>query len=123
MNQNVILAGRYAIDEELGQGGFGVVYRARDRVTDEWVAIKEYFPSGLCNRLADGLTVSPVTGERGEWYRWGLERFLEEARTLKRLSHPNIVPLRDYLELNGTAYLVMPFLLDAGIRRTIYVNG
>jgi len=113
MNRGFLLAGRYAIDEELGQGGFGVVYRARDRVADEWVAIKEYFPSGLCHRSSDGLTVSPVTGERGGLYRRGLERFLEEARTLKRLSHPNIVALRDYLEFNGTAYLVMPFLVDA----------
>jgi serine/threonine protein kinase len=42
-------------------------------------------------------------------YRWGLERFLQEARTLARFEHPNIVRVVRYFEANRTAYMVMDY--------------
>jgi serine/threonine protein kinase len=51
----------------------------------------------------------PLSQEREADYRWGLERFLQEARTLARFEHPNIVRVARYFEANRTAYMVMDY--------------
>ena len=99
---------KYAIEEVLGSGGFGLVYRVRHLLLDEERAIKEYLPSEIAVR--EGETVyARSSGDTGD-YRDGLDRFLKEARQLVRFDgHPNIIRCRDYFEANGTAYLVMDF--------------
>ena len=91
----------------LGQGAFGITYRARDLTLGRDVAIKEYLPATLA--LREGrTTVLPRSPEHAEQFAWGRERFLEEARTLERLDHaPAVVRVLDFLEANGTAYMVM----------------
>ena len=99
--------GRYEIVSILGQGGFGITYRARDAQLDREVAIKEYLPSALAVRL-DGVTVLPRTTKLADDFTWGRERFVEEGRTLATLQRaPAIVRVFDFLEANGTAYIVM----------------
>src|SRR5215212_9689073 len=68
------LAGEYSLERELGRGGMGIVYLARDVQLDRHVAI-EVLPAALATRAK---------------FR---ERFLREARTAAGLSHPNIVPI------------------------------
>lgn len=97
----------YRIEQVLGVGGFGITYLGRDAHLDKAVALKEYLPTELAAR-ANG-SVTPVSAEREEDYRWGLERFLLEARTLARFSHPSIVRVLRYFEANGTAYMVMDY--------------
>jgi serine/threonine protein kinase len=98
----------YVLERVLGQGGFGITYLARDSNLDQAVAIKEYLPVDVATRRPDA-TVRSRTEELSERYRWGLERFIREARTLAKFDHPNIVRVHSVFEINNTAYMVMRF--------------
>jgi serine/threonine protein kinase len=97
----------YVLEGVLGQGGFGITYLARDSNLDRAVAIKEFLPADVA--LRDGQTVRARTQSHQERYRGGLERFIDEARTLARFDHPHIVRVHSVFEANGTAYMVMRF--------------
>lgn len=98
----------YRLESVLGTGGFGITYLARDTHLDKQVAIKEYLPGDLAVRALDG-SVVPVSTDHQYDYQWGLDRFLQEARTLARFSHPHIVRVNRYFEANGTGYMVMDY--------------
>src|SRR5882672_9551431 len=97
----------YELTSILGKGGFGITYRARSLTLNQDVAIKEYLPTALAIREGR-TTVLPISTNHAEQFAWGRERFLEEARTLERLDRaPAVVRVLDFLEANGTAYMVM----------------
>ncbi len=98
----------YEIKRILGQGGFGITYLAHDINLDEDVAIKEYLPIELSVRTGDN-SVHPITDGHNDRFNWGLDRFMQEARTLGRFKHPNIVRVRNVFEDNNTAYMVMEY--------------
>jgi serine/threonine protein kinase len=98
----------YVLERVLGQGGFGITYLARDANLDQQVAIKEYLPVDVATRRPDA-SVRSRTEEQSERYRWGLDRFIREARTLAKFDHPNIVRVLSVFEHNNTAYMVMRF--------------
>src|ERR1044071_2538680 len=100
----------YRIEKVLGTGGFGITYLA------EWmgaqVAIKEYLPPDLAARSTDATQVVSPAGKRGELFQFGLERFEAEARTLLQLKDaPCIAKALNYFTANGTAYLVMDYVV------------
>ncbi|UYN93634.1 MAG: protein kinase [Enhydrobacter sp.] len=102
--------GRYEVISVLGQGGFGITYRARDGQLGREVAIKEYLPSALAVRKGD-TTVRPRNTRVADDFGWGRDRFVSEGRTLATLHRaPAIVHVFDFLEANGTAYIVMELL-------------
>jgi len=106
-----ILEGKYLIGRVLGQGGFGITYLAWDANLNVKLAIKEYFPQDLASRAAGHSQVSAYSGSMGSQYEYGLDKFLQEARTLAQFEgHPNIVSVRDYFKANGTAYFVMSYV-------------
>src|SRR5882757_7027115 len=117
------LIGRYEIVSVLGQGGYGITYRARDIQLGREVAIKEYLPSALAVRQ-DGTTVLPRTTRMAEDFGWGRERFVTEGRTLASLHRvPAIVQVFDFLESNGTAYIVMELLHGETLEERIKRHG
>lgn len=97
-----VLAGRYEIRQQLGAGGMGVVYRAFDRELQEQVAIKTLRPD--------------LVGDPGL-----LERFKQEIRLARKISHPNVVRTHDLGEAGGLYFITMEFVegtaLDEVIRR------
>ncbi|MFM9942194.1 MAG: protein kinase domain-containing protein [Hyphomicrobiaceae bacterium] len=129
------LAGHYQIHQVLGAGGFGITYLAEDTQLGMRVAIKEFFPGEFVARSADG-ALAVRDGHSGELFQWGLGRFLEEARSLARFSHPALVSVLRIFEANNTAYMVLRFedgqslksmidglgqpLMEAEIRAVIY---
>ncbi len=98
----------YRIEKILGQGGFGITYLAEDTNLNQQVAVKEYLPIEVAVRDGD-FSVHPVSENHSESYSWGLERFVDEARTLARFDHPNIVRVLSVFEMNNTAYMVMRY--------------
>lgn len=85
------LTGQYEVEREIGRGGMGVVYLARDLRLDRMVAIKT-----LPAAMSGDVTVR--------------ERFLREARTAARLAHQNIVPIHRADEIGGQVFFVMGFV-------------
>ena len=102
------LVGDYRIKRVLGAGGFGITYLADEKALARLVTIKEYFPADFAARDGD-IDASPRSRECASDYKWGLDRFIEEAQTLARFVHPNIVRVYRYFLANNTGYMVLQF--------------
>jgi eukaryotic-like serine/threonine-protein kinase len=98
------LVGQYDVEREIGRGGMGVVYLARDLKLDRLVAIKT-----LPAHLAGSADVR--------------ERFLREARTAAHLSHPSIVPIHRADEISGQVFFVMGYVDGESLAQRIQSRG
>jgi len=98
------LDANYELDNELGRGGMGIVYRAKDRRLKRLVAIK---------------LLPPELAFRSEIKT----RFLREAETAAQLSHPNIVPIYSVDERDGLVYFVMALVEGPTLARRMYEDG
>ena len=102
--------GRYYVGRTLGEpGGFGMTYLGWDSALERKVALKEYFPWRTAMRVAGTSQAQPMSKSVATDYVQGLQGFLDEARRLAALDHENVVKVLDYLEANGTGYIMMPF--------------
>lgn len=102
--------GDYTILSRLGQGGFGITYRARHNGRGSVVVLKEHMPEGLAVRESGSDYITYPTPESEALFHATLMEFTEEVTVLMGLQHPGIVPILDAFEANGTAYYVMPFV-------------
>lgn len=101
---------KYCFGRVLGRpGGFGITYLAWDTNLSTVVAIKEYCPSALTGRDNNDVTLRTIRKQDEQAYRHGLDQFVEEARTLAKFRHPNIIGVRDVFRENNTAYMIMEY--------------
>lgn len=100
--------GKYELVRELGRGGMGIVYLARDTRIDRLVALKE-------------LILDPNLPEREK--EETIIRFKREAQAAGRLAHPNIVTLYDVGEANHTYFLAMEYLEGMSLKDILAEQG
>jgi len=119
-----LLNGQFLVGRVLGKpGGFGITYLGWDQNLETRVAIKEFLPRDLAGRGTDRVTIALHSRDEGGLFRFGLEQFLTEARTLAQLDHPNIVRVRHFFEANGTAYLVMDYYQGLSLAEHLERHG
>ena len=119
-----VLVDKYLLGRVLGQGGFGITYLAWDIYLDRKLAVKEFFPRDLCYRETGNILVSIYPGTESSQYNYGLDKFLDEGKTLAKFDgHPNIVSVRDFFKANDTAYLAMNYLEGTTLFRYLSDKG
>ena len=99
-----VLSANYELDREIGRGGMGIVYKAKDKRLKRPVAVK---------------LLPPELAFRGEIR----SRFLKEAETAAQLSHPNIVPIYSVDERDGLVYFVMAFVDGENLAARLHTLG
>jgi tRNA A-37 threonylcarbamoyl transferase component Bud32/HAMP domain-containing protein len=98
------LGGRYEIISTLGEGGMGVVYKARDLELRDIVALKMLKPGALQDREQ-------------------LERLKDEIRLARKITHPNVLRTFDFGEINGTPFISMEFVRGVTLRGLLSESG
>src|SRR5260370_116052 len=100
--------GTCTLEKLIGQGGMGAVYLARQTHLARYVAVKVLLPK---------LSLSPPV------YQEFLTRFRREAKLIAKFEHANIMPIHEYGEQDGIAYLVMPYLARGSLRELLAEVG
>lgn len=113
--------GEFEITGVIGEGGFGIVYSARDSSLDRIVAIKEYLPAAFASRNSTGM-VHVRSEENSKTFNAGLSSFINEARMLAKFSHPGLVEVFRFWEGNGTAYMAMRYYRGVTLREMLRTN-
>ena len=120
----------YTIEEVLGQGGYGITYKATAKVSfgniinNVSVAVKEYFPQNQCYRADNGISVTPLKNA-GNDFETARQGFRVEAQRLQVLCHKNdnIVRVNEVFDANNTTYYVMEYLDGGSLRELVKNNG
>jgi len=105
LERGTLFGGRYEVQELLGKGGMGVVYRARDRQLDDVVALKLLRP--------DMISLDPTL----------LDRFKQEIRLARKITHRNVLRTHDFGEADGTPYISMEYVEGVTLKDLIANKG
>ncbi len=118
-----VITDRYIVGTVIGAGGFGITYVAWDTKLEIKIAIKEYFPTGLVNRMPGTLPVG-LTGMNNESaYQKGLKGFIDEAKALAKFNESSgVVNVFDCIEENGTAYIIMEYIEGQTLKEYVSIN-
>ncbi len=124
LSPGTILHGQYQIARMLGHGGFGITYLAWDNLLEIKLAIKEYMPRDFATRNTTNSEISTFAGDAKESFAYGLERFLDEARTLAKFQqHSGIVSVLNVFYGNGTGYMVMEYVDGLTLKEYLLDKG
>ncbi|MCK0120678.1 serine/threonine protein kinase [Loktanella sp. F6476L] len=102
-----LMHGQYTIESFLNAGGFGITYLARDSL-DRKIVIKECFPGSFCRRSRS--IVQARSRAHQKELNSMVRLFVQEAKSLAKLNHPNIVGVHQVFEDNDTAYMALDFV-------------
>lgn len=102
-----LMHGQYTIKSFLNAGGFGITYLAKDSL-DRKIVIKECFPGSFCRR-SRSIVQARSRAHQNE-LKSMVRLFVQEAKSLAKLSHPNIVGVHQVFEDNDTAYMALDFV-------------
>jgi serine/threonine-protein kinase len=105
LERGSVFANRYEILDVVGKGGMGVVYRARDRQLDEDVALKVL----RSEALKDDPTI--------------LDRFKQETKLARRITHRNVLRTHDFSEADGTSYISMEYIEGVTLKELVKSRG
>src|SRR4029077_9239767 len=108
MGSGRLIAGRYRLQDPIGRGAMGIVWRGRDELLARDVAVKESHPP----------THAPPADAEVLY-----QRTLREARTAARLSHPSVVTVFDVVEENGSPWIVMELIEARSLDQVITEDG
>ena len=117
-----LAGGKYIIENKIGEGGFGITYKAVQTGLYRPVCIKEYFLAGRCVRNTQAKTVQ-LQGISQEKYEKFRQAFVKEAQTVATLRHPNIVEVIDIFDENNTSYMVMSFIEGRTLQSIVDTKG
>ena len=106
----------------IGEGGFGIVYLARDTSLDRIVALKEFMPAAFAGRI-DGVHVAVRAANHRATFDAGLKSFINESKMLAKFAHPALVEVFRFWEGNGTAYMAMRLYRGETLRQVLSKGG
>ncbi len=102
----------------IGEGGFGIVYLARDVTLDRIVALKEFMPAAFAGRI-DGVQVAVRAANHRGTFDAGLKSFINESKMLAKFAHPALVEVFRFWEGNGTGYMAMRLYRGETLRQAL----
>ena len=113
---DLLKRGEYRIEEILGQGGFGITYKAVQVALKRVVAIKEFFVSEECLRGSSSESKQALVATLKQ-------KFLREAQLITTFDNRHIVRVTDVFEENATAYYVMDYLGEENLESLVSAYG
>lgn len=102
----------------IGEGGFGIVYLAKDVTLDRVVALKEFMPAAFAGRI-DGVHVAVRAANHRATFDAGLKSFINESKMLAKFAHPALVEVFRFWEGNGTGYMAMRLYRGETLRQAL----
>lgn len=121
----LLQGGKYKIIEKIGQGGFGIVYKAFHESLQSNVCIKEFFFSDLCERAkkSSKITIISSSADKIQLVDSLKKKFIKEAQRLAQFQNPHIIHVMDNFEENNTAYFVMEYIEGGSLEDLINRTG
>ena len=122
---SLIQGDKYKIIEKIGQGGFGIVYKAFHKSLQCNVCVKEFFFSDLCERAkkSSKITIISSSAEKIQLVDSLRRKFIKEAQRLAQFQNPHIIHVMDNFEENNTAYFAMEYIEGGSLEDIIVRNG
>ena len=124
LSENAQLHNRYIVQKPVGAGGFGITYKAYDRMKNQPCCIKELFPRDTVYRVQNSMSLAPLSADKKGMMEHCIQRFGEEAQVLQKLnSVKSVVDIYDFFYENETCYFVMEFLDGMNLKSAMKKMG